>query len=237
MVTEELIARSPVRIFEQSINGGLNKGEIGIVTAPSGIGKTSVLVQIALDKLLQDRNVIHISFTQHTDYVLAWYENIFKETLTNVNVDNDIEIKNKLIKNRVLMHFNQEKLSVEQILRSIRALISEGGFGAEQLIVDGFDFSRANRDIIKIVQQFAKESGLSVWFSCTVQETDYDSRHIPYTVSNYEDLIAVVIVLTSKSDYIELSVEKNRENYASIPLKLRLDSQTLLIQKEAQLQL
>ena len=71
MVLSELIQRSPIRIFEQSIHGGLTPGELGIIASPSGIGKTSVLVQIALDKLLQDKKVIHISFTQHTDYVLA----------------------------------------------------------------------------------------------------------------------------------------------------------------------
>jgi KaiC/GvpD/RAD55 family RecA-like ATPase len=77
MVKQELIQRSPVRIFEKSIHGGLGPGEVGIISSQSGIGKTSVLVQIALDKLLQTKKVIHVSFTQHTDYVLAWYEDIF----------------------------------------------------------------------------------------------------------------------------------------------------------------
>ena len=50
MVKEELIQRSPVRIFMNSIRGGLGPGELGLIASPSGIGKTSVLVQIALDK-------------------------------------------------------------------------------------------------------------------------------------------------------------------------------------------
>ena len=79
MVKEELIQRSPVRIFEQSIHGGLKAGEIGVIASQSGIGKTSVLVQLGLDKLLQAKKIIHVSFTQHTHYVLAWYEDIFDE--------------------------------------------------------------------------------------------------------------------------------------------------------------
>ncbi len=52
MVKEDLIQRSPVRVFEKSLRGGLQSGEIGVIASQSGIGKTSVLVQIALDKLL-----------------------------------------------------------------------------------------------------------------------------------------------------------------------------------------
>ena len=62
MVKEELIQRSPVRVFMNSIHGGLRPGELGLIASPSGIGKTSVLVQIAMDKLLQDKKVIHISY-------------------------------------------------------------------------------------------------------------------------------------------------------------------------------
>ena len=79
MEKTELIQRSPIRILEKAIPGGLKHGEIGIIAGPSGIGKTSVLVQLALDKLLQSRKVIHVSYTKRTDYVLAWYENIFNE--------------------------------------------------------------------------------------------------------------------------------------------------------------
>ncbi|GHU23112.1 hypothetical protein FACS1894172_01170 [Spirochaetia bacterium] len=231
MVKEELVARSPVRIFEQSIGGGLKPGEIGLVAAPSGIGKTSVLVQIALDKLLQNKNVIHVSFTQHADYVLAWYENIFNE-ITKKNLENDLDIKNEIIKNRVLMNFNQEKLSTNQILRSLRALIVEGAFSAEELIIDGFDFSRMNRKDLLSVKQFAEELKLAVWYSCTVQESGYDSQNIPLIINEYQNDIAVVIILTPQDNYIELFVSKNRNNYEVKVPALHLNSRTLLIQKD-----
>ena len=126
MVKEELIQRSPVRVFMNSINGGLRPGELGLIAAPSGVGKTSVLVQIALDKLLQGQKLIHISFTQHTDYILAWYENIFDEFIRKKNLENEEDVKNEIVKNRVLMKFNQEGIAAAQILKSIRALIRDG---------------------------------------------------------------------------------------------------------------
>ena len=38
MELNELVQRSPIRIFEQSINGGLKAGEIGVIASPNGCG-------------------------------------------------------------------------------------------------------------------------------------------------------------------------------------------------------
>jgi hypothetical protein len=234
MVKQELITRSPVRIFEKSIHGGLKAGEIGVIASPSGIGKTSVLVQIALDKLLQAQKVIHVSFTQHTDYVLAWYEDIFNEFTKKKNLEHPEDVKNELIKNRVLMNFNQDGLSGEQILKSLRALIVDGGFKAEFLIIDGFDFSRAGPERFAAIKTFARELGLSVWYSCTVKgpEPLYDKRNIPLVIQDSADIFDAVIVLDPKPDHIKLTVSKDGDTYNPEHIALRLDPKTLLILEE-----
>ncbi|MDR1278337.1 MAG: hypothetical protein LBK02_06275 [Treponema sp.] len=231
MVKQELIQRSPVRIFEKSIHGGLKAGEIGIIVSQSGVGKTSVLVQIALDKLLQGKKVIHVSFTQHTGYVLAWYEDIFDEFINKKNLENAWDVKNEVIKNRVLMNFNQDGMSGDQILKSLRAMIVEGGFAAEAIIVDGFDFSRMERERLAKARDFAKEQGIEFWYSCTVkgEAPGYDKHHIPLLIKDYMDLVEVVIVLEPKPDHIKLSVSKDRDAYNPESMALKLDPKTLLI--------
>jgi hypothetical protein len=235
MILSELIQRSPVRIFEMSIHGGLKPGEIGIIAAPSGIGKTSVLVQIALDKLLQGKKVIHISYTQHNDYVLAWYEDIFSEFVKKKNLDNPDEAKNEAVKNRVLLKFSQEGVTAEQMLRSVRALIVDGGCPADAVIVDGFDFSaRAGEnetgERLAKVKTLAEELGFSVWYSCTAEGgAAVDKRGIPGVLLPSLDSIAVVIVLDPKSDHIDLKVIKDRERFNPEQMALKLDPKSLLI--------
>jgi hypothetical protein len=231
MVKQELVQRSPVRIFEKSIHGGLAAGELGVISSRSGVGKTSVLVQIALDKLLQAKKVIHVSFTQHTDYVLAWYEDIFEEFTRKKNLENVRDVKNELIKNRVLMNFNQDGVTSEQILRSLRAMIVDGGFKAEALIIDGFDFVRMTRERIAATRDFARELGLSVWYSCNVagDGSAYDKRNIPLVIGDFVELVDVVIVLEPKQDHIALTVSKDRDLYNPEHLALKLDPKTLLI--------
>jgi KaiC/GvpD/RAD55 family RecA-like ATPase len=235
MIKADLIQRSSIRIFDKSINGGLKNGEIGVIASPNGIGKTSVLVQIALYKLLQAQKVIHVSFTKHTDYVLSWYEDVFDEIIGKRNLENTEDVKNSLVKNRVLMNFNQEGMSGNQILKSLRALILEGGFKAENLIIDGFDFSLADRKRIEAVKQFAEELSISVWYSCSVKEDadSYDHRKIPLLVKDFLDLLDVVIVLEPKAGHIELSISKDRDIFNPAPTTLKLDPKTLLVLEES----
>jgi Rad3-related DNA helicase len=230
MVKDELIARSPVRAFEKSIGGGLRAGEIGLISSPSGIGKTSVLVQIALDYLLRDKKVIHVSFTKHADYVTSWYVNIFAEFTKKKNLEGERDIKDELVKNRVHMNFNQDGQTVEMILRSLRAMIKDGGFAAEALIVDGMDFSRIKPDQLAQIKAFAQEVGLTVWYSCTVPGLDaYDKRGIPQIIAGYLDAVDVVIVLEPLPDHIKLSVSKAREAFNPAGESLKLDPKTLLM--------
>jgi len=240
MILTELIQRSPIRIFEQSINGGLKAGEIGIIASPNGVGKTSVLVQLALDKLLQGKRVIHVSFTpnqrfEHIHYVQLWYEDIFNEFINKKNLENAAEIKNDLVKNRVQMNFSQDGVTKNQILKSLRAMIIEGGFKADSIIIDGFDFTRMDKDSLSGVKTFATELGVSVWYSCSVKDElpsvteQYDKENIPVVLGDYVDLLDVVIVLQPKSDHVELSISKDRGSIISKSVSMKLDPKTLLI--------
>ena len=231
MIKEELIQRSPIRIFEQSFHGGLKAGEIGIIASPHGIGKTSVLVQLGLDKLLQGKKVIHVSFTQHTNHVLAWYADIFDEFISKKNLEHAADVKNEVVKNRVLMNFNQDVMSKDQIIKSLRAMIVEGGFEAEAVIIDGFDFSRTDRERIASVKALAQELGLSVWYSCSVKDEgqQYDKEKIPLLFKDLVDILDVIIVLEPKADHIELSISKDRDTHDTKALAMRLDPKTLLI--------
>jgi len=231
MLKEELIAKSPVRLLEKSIEGGLKVGNIGIIASRKGIGKTSVLVQLALDKLLQGEKVIHVSFTAHTSYVISWYENIFGELAKRRNLEKLGEVKDELVKNRVIMNFAQEGVSIDQILRSLKAMIIDGGFRAATLIVDGFDFTRATKDQLDKVKGFAKEMDLEVWYSCTLigEEPLVDKNNIPVILREYMSLVSVLILLEPKAEYIHFTVVKDHDRMNPQDLKLKLDAKTLLI--------
>jgi hypothetical protein len=229
MEREELVARSPVRVFEKAINGGLKAGEIGVITSEAGVGKTSILVQIAIDSLLQNKKIIHVSFTQDHDYVFTWYKDIFNEFIRKKNVENDKELRETLNQGRVFLNFNQKGVNNDTIRASLKAIIVEGGFHIESVIIDGFDFTIAKRERITALRDFSKELGFSLWYSCSAPQSACDKNNIPLVLKDFEDCIDVVIGLEPKSDHVSLYVAKNHGAYLDKFEPLRLDPKTLLM--------
>jgi len=231
MLKEDLIAKSPVRVLEKGIEGGLKAGNIGVIASRKGIGKTSVLVQLGLDKLLQGKKIIHVSFTTHTSYVISWYENIFTEVARRRNLEHTTDVHDELVRNRVIMNFNQEGVTTGQICTSLRALIVDGGFHADAIITDGFDFARADPRHFAEIRAFAAEMNAEVWYSCTMlgEEPLVDKRNVPVMLRQFMDDISVLIVLEPKLDHVHFIVVKDHGRMNPEDLHIKLDAKTLLI--------
>ncbi len=234
MVKKELIKRSPLRILEKSIQGGLGKGNIGVLASRKGVGKTASLVHIATDKLFQKKPVIHVSYASRVDYIINWYEDIFKEISKKRKLESAIEVHDEIIKNRIIMNFSQEGARTEQVLKSLEVMITQGKFAAEAVIVDGYDFAKASVDDLRKFREFAEKMGIEVWFSASLRgnEPIFDKDGIPKVLINYLDEIAVLLTLSFKGEYIGLNLVKNHNFPPQGELPLKLDPATMLIAEE-----
>lgn len=231
MIMEELISRSPLRILENSIHGGLGKGNIGALASRKGVGKTACLVHIATDKLFQRKPVIHVSYASRVDHIISWYEDIFRQLAGRTGLESAADLHDELVKNRVIMNFNQEGTRTEQVLRSLEALIQSGKFPAETIIADGFNFSAQSADDLARFKKFAGRMGLEVWFSASLKGPDplFDERGIPHELGCCLDYIDVLITLHNLKDRVQLSLVKDHGYPAPGELRLSLDPKTLLI--------
>lgn len=231
MVKEELINRSPLRILENSIHGGLGKGNIGVLASRKGVGKTACLVHIATDKLFRQKPVIHVSYSSRVDYIINWYEDIFREIARTLNLESTAEIHEEIIKNRVIMNFNQEGTKTEQVLRSLEAMIQYGRFAAETIIVDGYNFIHSSPEDLEKFKDFASKMGLEVWFSASLKGAEplFDEQGLPNELRRYVDKIDVLITLSSVENLVHLHLVKDHDYPSPAELKLGLDPGTLLI--------
>ncbi len=235
MVKSELIKRSPLRIFEKSIHGGVGSGHIGVIASKKGVGKTACLTHIAVDKLFQERKVIHVSFASNVDHIVAWYEDIFQEIAKKRELDHAVEVHDDIVKNRVIMNFNQEGVDTEQILQSLEALINDGNFHADSIIFDGYTVSNATSEDLQKIKGFAEKLELEIWFSISLsdeKENPFNDQNIPEILEGVVDQIDVIINLKHEGDYIHLEVAKDHEMIEAKDMELRLDPKTLLIAEE-----
>lgn len=235
MLKKELVERSPLRILENSTHGGVQKGDIGVIVARKGVGKTACLVHIATDQLFQDKHVIHVSFSRKTDHIVSWYEDIFGEIAKRCNLDNVMEIHDELVRNRIIMNFIQDGIHVKEIEKSILTLINQGHFSADVIIIDGYDFSKSSKEELEEFKKFAKELNLGLWFSASLDGhigDEFDGSSMPETLTGLVDQLSIVISLQPKDDYIHINMLKDHDNVTAKDLHLKLDSEILLIARD-----
>ena len=233
-VKEELVRRSPLRILEKSISGGLGSGNIGVLASRKGVGKTACLVHIATDKTIQGKNVIHVSYSNRVDYIITWYEDIFKEIAKKPHMKAALEIYEDIVHNRVIMNFKQDGARTERVLKSLEAMIVHGQFPAETLIVDGYDFGQSTPEDLNKFKHFADRLGLEIWFSASLrgEEPLFDDQGLPYLLTNYLGTIDVLISLQHHGDHVHLNLVKDHDRLAPGEMRLKLDPTTLLIARD-----
>jgi hypothetical protein len=232
MLRNELMNRSPLRILEKSMHGGgLGKGNIAVIAAPKGMGKTACLVHLATDHLLLGRHVIHVSFSADTRHIISWYEDIFDEIARRYRLDGTKDVHEDIIKNRVILNFRQDGVSAGQVQRSVRSMIRDAGFNAEAVFVDGYDFARCGVEEFGSFKRFAEEAALEIWFSASVPHAA--AEPVPDFLERHLGRIAVFIALEQCGNYIHLKLVKDHEKTPVHDLHLKLDPQNLLIAEEA----
>lgn len=225
MVKQDLINHSPVRLFDSIADGGLKAGQIGIITAKKGLGKTSVLVQFGIDALIQDKPLVHVSFDQHSSNVISWYDSVLAEIGKKKNLGDTASLNESIVSNRIILNFNQENFTLPKVINTIKAL-KEGGSNISAIIIDGADLSKIATDDIKAVADYVKSEKITAWFSDTNESAKLsetlDSEKLPY--------FSTVAHLASNGSNVELSVLKSDDKEVE-PKNIKIDSKTMLMTK------
>lgn len=235
MVKEELVRRSPVRLLEQVSDGGVGKGNIGVVSARKGVGKTACMVHLAVDQLIQGKSIIHVSFSDNADHVIAWYDDIFAELSRRFDLDSARRVHDEAVRHRIIMNFTQDGLHITGIRKSVQSMIENSGLKPHAIFVDGYDFSLSSVDEIQKFRSFAQELGAEVWFSASVKELPQQHGNIalPEELVSVVDELDVVIGLRPAKDLVELVLLKDHDARQIPETHLKLDSRSLLIVEES----
>ena len=85
-------------VINELMDGGLGAGELGVVVAPSGVGKTWILTAIGAAAVKQGKSVVHYTMELSEKYVGDRYDCVFTHTPTNEIKDNMDKIKKQVQK-------------------------------------------------------------------------------------------------------------------------------------------
>ncbi len=231
MVKSEIIKKSPVRVFEETLEGGLGVGNLGAVTARKGVGKTASLIHVAIDKLMRGQHVLHISFSDEPRHITNWYENVFKEIANTYKLEDALEVYDEIIRNRFILHFKQPHTTFKEICDNISDLEKGLDEKPQMIIIDGYPFESASSKDVKEWKKYAQDQQVAIWFSVTMHRDapHFNKNGIPAPANYFEDLFSVIIMLNPAQDHIDLELLKTHDKAANKKLRLKLDPRTLLL--------
>lgn len=231
MLLSEMKQKSPVRILEKSIHGGLGKGNIGVFLSRPGVGKTACLIFLALDDIVREKKVLHFGVEKPVEKVRVWYDEISSNLVESFHVSDGIEIGELIEKNLIIMSFLNHSFSPEKMRLSIQNAVNQGKFTPHMAIVDGFDFEHASQNDVAQFKKIAEEFDLELWFSGRIHRENqaYNQRGVPIPYDSFEDLLSVIVLLEPIQDAIFLKLIKDHDNPNLTNLQIKLDPKTLLV--------
>jgi hypothetical protein len=233
MYGKELNERNPLRLFEHSIHGGLGRGNIGVVVARHGIGKTAFLVGIALDDAMRGRKALHASLDKTVDHIREFYDEIFMDLAHSAHLEDIPAERLEMERNRIIHTYAGKSFTIHKLRHSINFLKEYAHFDPACLILEGFDFERATVADMEAFRQLAKDFDVEMWMSAvTHRGASANKDGIPEPLAGLASAISVIVRMSDDSDGVHLSLLKDHDNPDVAKLTLALDPETMLLVKQ-----
>jgi hypothetical protein len=233
MHAKQLNERSPVRVLERSIHGGLGLGNLGVVVARHGVGKTAFLVGVALDDLMHARDVLHVSLDHSVDKVRTYYDEIFAELCRSEALDDVWAVRVEVERHRRIYSYLGGTFSVAKLAQTVRFLGEHGEFAPRAIMIDGIDFAAITLDDLAGLREIARSVEAEMWLSATTtREAQRNERGVPEPIAHLEAGIDVILTMGHDGRAVHVGLHKDHGNPQVSDLRLALDPVTLLLVRE-----
>ena len=221
-----LNARSPLRLLEKSLHGGLGPGNLGVVIAGHGVGKTSFLVGVAVDELLREGRVLHVSCSHPVAHVRAHYDTVFDELAQSKRLENTGIIHGEIDRHRSIRVYPPNTLTPEKLRDAVKLERDSGG-APSLVVLEGLDLAGLTRADVEDVRELARELHAEVWLESTSERERAVS--LPAGVAAQADLLSVILALEPADGVVNLRALKDHDNPDVSELHVALDPRTLLL--------
>ena len=158
------------------LNGGVGRGEIAVITAPTGVGKSHWLVNMGAEALKRGKNVIHYTFElTETSVGLRYDSNLCNIPSNEVQDNKDIVLdryKDNDLGRLIIKEYPTGTCTVNMIRNHIEKL-SLKNFKPSLLVVDYADIMRSSKSYdalrheLKLVYEelrnLAMELNIPIW--------------------------------------------------------------------------
>lgn len=229
MLKKEIIYRNPLLNLGYEDEDILPNGGLGAVLAHAGVGKTALLVQVALNMMIREESVLHVSLQDAVGKVDVWYRELFHNIAGNFNESEIQEYWHKIQPYRFIMTFRVESFSVPILEERLTDLLQQNIFKPHTVIIDGLRFDEAGRGQLVLLKELAKKYAMRIWFTVHAHRHERPAENgLPVSFLHVVDLFKVIVQLEAKGDEVYIKALKGRLPDAKQD-SLLLDPATMLI--------
>jgi hypothetical protein len=221
-----LNARSPLRLLEKGLHGGLGPGNLGIVVGGPGVGKASFLVGVALDELLRSGRVLHVSMAHTVSHIRDHYDTVFEELAASAHLEDEALVHVDIDRNRSIRVYPKNALTPAKLREAVK-VESETSGQPSMLLIEGLDFETTSRQDLADFKALAGELAAEVWMSVSYSKEQI--VQLPASVERVEDMVSVALALEPGDDAVLLRALKDHDNPDLTELHVALDPKTLLL--------
>lgn len=139
--------------IDKLLKGGLAKGEIGVILAPTGVGKSTLLTKVANHAFNIGYNVLQIFFEDNPKIIkrkhITLWTKIHPDDLSNQKgsvLEKVDEIKNNMSNNLILKKLPSDTVTMLQIKSQIRKMMADGT-KIDMVLLDYIDCVVPNKNL------------------------------------------------------------------------------------------
>ena len=229
MLKKEIIYRNPLVNLGYEHEDILQNGGLGAVLAHAGVGKTALLVQVALNMMIREESVLHVSLQDAVSKVDLWYHELFHNIAGNFTEPEIQEYWDKIQPYRFIMTFRVESFSVPILEERLTDLLQQNIFKPHTVIIDGLRFDEAGRGQLVLLKELAKKYAMRIWFTVHAHRHERPAENgLPVSFLHVVDLFDVIVQLEAKGDEVYIKALKGQSPDAKQD-SLLLDPATMLI--------
>ena len=241
MFRKEVNAQSPLRILERSIHGGLGPGNLGVVMARAGVGKTAFLVQVGLDDGLREQDVLHIALGQSIEHAQSWYDGLFDDLARDTHLADRETVRASLNRRRVIQAYPETAVDPRKVEKAVELYRAHLQLEPSVILVDGYEWDET--DLVRqaadigAFKSLARRLGAELWISAQTHRsaTGPHPTGIPSPCAPYQELIDVAVFLEPQGHLISVRLLKDHENPVVDETHLELEPDTLQLIRDDQL--
>jgi archaellum biogenesis ATPase FlaH len=205
--------------IDEIMDGGLGGGELGVIVAPAGIGKSWALQCIGAHNLRKGKTVVHYSLELNENYVGLRYDTIFTG-ITTSNIKyyvEDVKKKLKKLPGKLMIKYYPTKSASVQTIASHLKQLELQEINPDIVLVDYADilmgYGKEKRFVLESIYEdlrgLAGEMDIPIWTASQANRSALEEEVIDATkVSEAYSKIMIADFVISMSRKVEDKVGK-----------------------------